>query len=180
MTTPSDAPSVQNDSALSGWGLTALRHRLSKVSPTLSMFQSLVGLATGLISIGGVLFAVPSLFNSAPPQPSMGQILAIVEEAKTEKSITDAKIEILTPQNALITTVSPSYFGKARYSLEEGPYRVRVSHARYATEIRQVQVVKGQTTEVHLRLRAGSSSPLDHAERVVKEGVGAIRRIFRD
>ena len=74
LTTPSDAPSTQNDPALSGWSLTALRHRLSTVSPTLSMFQSLVGLTTGLISIGGVLFALPSLFNGPPPQPSMGQI----------------------------------------------------------------------------------------------------------
>jgi len=50
----------------------------------------------------------------------MGQIVAIVAEAKTEKAITDAKIEILTLQNALITTVTPNYFGKARHSLEEG------------------------------------------------------------
>jgi hypothetical protein len=39
-------------------------------------------------------------------------------------------------------------------------------------------VVRGQTAEVHLRLRAGSSSPLAQAERVVREGVGAVRRIF--
>jgi hypothetical protein len=102
----------------------------------------------------------------------MGQIVAIVAEAKTEKAITDAKIEILTLQNALITTVTPNYFGKARQSLEEGPYRIRVSHPRYAAEVRQVHVVKGQTAEVHLRLRGGSSSPLDQAERVVREGVG--------
>ena len=109
----------------------------------------------------------------------MGQIVAIVAEAKTEKAITDAKIEILTPQNALITTVTPNYFGKARHSLEEGPYRIRVSHPRYAAEVRQVHVVKGQTAEVHLRLRGGSSSPLDQAERVVREGVGLVKRIFQ-
>src|SRR5438094_1266580 len=98
----------------------------------------------------------------------MGQIVAIVEEARTEKTITDAKIEILTPQNALITTVTPDYFGKARHSLEEAPYRIRVSHPRYVAEVRQVQVVKGQTAEVHAQLRGGSSPPLDHAERLVK------------
>src|SRR6266404_2586143 len=160
-------------------GLTALRQRLSKFSPALSGFQTVVGITTGLFSIGGVLFAVPGFFKTPPPEPTMGQIVAIVAEAKTEKAITDAKIEILTPQNALITTVTPNYFGKARHSLEEGPYRIRVSHPRYAAEVRQVQVVKGQTAEVHLRLRGGSSSPLDQAERVVREGVGLVKRIFQ-
>jgi Carboxypeptidase regulatory-like domain len=155
-----------------------LRQRLSALSPALSGVQTVVGLTTGLLSIGGVLLAIPGFFSTPPPAPTMGQIVAIVEEAKTEKAITDAKVEILTPQNALITTVTPNYFGKARHSLEEGLYRIRVSHPRYAAEVRQVQVVRGQTAEVHLRLRAGSSSPLAQAERVVREGVGAVRRIF--
>ena len=160
-------------------GLMALWQRLSTLSPALSRFQTFVGITTGLISIGGVLVAVPGLFKTPPPEPTMGQIVAIVAEAKTEKAITDAKIEILTLQNALITTVTPNYFGKARHSLEEGPYRIRVSHPRYAAEVRQVHVVKGQTAEVHLRLRGGSSSPLDQAERVVREGVGLVKRIFQ-
>jgi hypothetical protein len=173
MTTP---PSTGTAGPLGG--LTALWQRLSAFSPALSRFQTFVGITTGLISIGGVLVAVPGFFKTPPPEPTMGQLVAIVAEAKTEKAITDAKIEILTPQNALITTVTPNYFGKARHSLEEGPYRIRVSHPRYAAEVRQVQVVKGQTAEVHLRLRGGSSSPLDQAERVVREGVGVVKRIF--
>ena len=159
-------------------GFAALRQRLAGLSPALSRLQAIIGLATGLLSIGGVLLPVPGFFKTPPPAPTMGQILAIVEEAKSEKAITDARVEILTPQNALITTVTPNYFGKARHSLEEGPYRVRVSHPRYAAEVQQVHVLKGQTAEVHLRLRAGSSSPLDHAERVVREGVGVVKRIF--
>jgi hypothetical protein len=175
MATP---PRVTGTARPSG-GLIGLWQRLSTLSPALSRFQAFVGITTGLISIGGVLVAVPGLFKTPPPEPTMGQIVAIVAEAKTDKAITDAKIEILTPQNALITTVTPNYFGKARHSLEEGPYRIRVSHPRYAAEVRQVQVVKGQTAEVHLRLRGGSSSPLDQAERVVREGVGLVKRIFQ-
>jgi hypothetical protein len=57
-------------------------------------------------------------------------------------------------------------------------YRVRVSHPRYAAEVRQVQVFSRQTVEVKVRLRAGSSSPLAHAERAVNEGVRAVRRAF--
>lgn len=170
---------MQGDDSSRGT-LSALRHRLTAWSPALSGFQTCVGMAAGLVSIGGALFAVPSLFTPAPPEPTMGQIVAIIEEAKTERAITDARVEILTPQNAVITTVTPNYFGKARRSLEEGPYRIRVSHPGYAAEVRNVHVVKGQTAEVHLRLRAVSSSPVDQAERVVREGVGAIRRIFKD
>lgn len=160
--------------------LSALRQRLTAWSPALSGFQTAVGIATGLVSIGGALFAVPSFFTPAPPEPTMGQIVAILEEAKTQKAVTDAKVEILTPQNAVITTVTPNYFGKARRSLEEGPYRIRVSHPGYVAEIRNVHVVKGQTAEVHLRLRSTSGSAVDQAERVVREGVGAIKRIFKD
>lgn len=170
---------MHSDDSLSG-RLGALRQRLTAWSPALSGFQTFVGITTGLVSIGGALFAVPSLFTPSPPEPTMGQIVAIVEEAKTQKAVTDAKVEILTPQNAVITTVTPNYFGKARRSLEEGPYRIRVSHPNYAAEVRNVHIVKGQTAEVHLRLRSTSSSTVDQAERAVREGVGAIKRIFKD
>lgn len=158
--------------------LTVLRRRLSSFNPALSSFQAIAGFVTAVVSVVGAVVTIPTFFASAPAAPTMGTVVAIVEEAKTDKAITDARIEILTPQNVLITTVTPNYFGKARHSLEEGPYRVRVSHPRYAAEVRSIHVVKGQTSELHLRLRAGSSSPIDHAERVVKDGVGAVKRIF--
>jgi len=53
-----------------------------------------------------------------------GQYLVIADRGvKHSDTDADAKIEILTPQNALITTVTSNYFGKARLSLEEGPIR---------------------------------------------------------
>lgn len=146
---------------------------------SLSGFQTIVGLATGLLSIGGALFAIPNFFETPPPPPSKGQIVAIIEEAKTAKAITDARVEIYTPKNDLVTTVTPNYFGKARLELEQGPYRLRFSHPKYVTEVRHVVIVEGATAQVHVGMR-GSSAPLAEAERVVKESVGAIKRIFSE
>ena len=177
MTMSGDTGSADNGASPSAGAPTTLRQRLSEVGPSLSKVQACVGLITGLLSIGGALLAIPQFFKP-PPESHAGQLVAIVEEAKTGKTITDARIEILTPQNVLVTTVTPNYFGKARHALEEGPYRLRVSHPRYAAETRQIHVVKGRSAEVHLQLRAGSSSPVENAERAVREGVGAVKRIF--
>jgi len=171
-TSSTDSPSLAGSGAL-----TAMMQRLSTMGPSLSKFQAVVGLITGLLSIGGAILAIPQLFSSTQA-PAMGEIVAVVQEAKSHKAITDARIEILTPQNVLVTTVTPNYFGKARRALEEGPYRIRASHPRYAAEVRQVHIVRGQSAEVYLDLRAGSSSAIDHAERAVRDGVGAVKRIF--
>jgi hypothetical protein len=147
---------------------------------SLSSFQAVVGLAAGLVSVGGALLAIPGFFQTPPPPPSKGQIVAVIEDAKTAKAITDARVEIFTPRNDLVTTVTPNYFGKARQELEEGPYRVRVSHPKYAAEVKHVVVVKGATAQLHVSMRGGASAPLAEAERVVKESVGAIKRIFSE
>ncbi len=60
--------------------------------------------------------------------------------------------------------------------LTEGVYVVRVSHPRYAAEVRRVQVLPRQTVEVRTSLRAGSSSPI---ERAVNHGVSAVRKALR-
>lgn len=142
---------------------------------SLSGLQTFVGLTAGILSIGATVFAIPGLLA---PAPGKGDLVAIVQEAKTEKAVSDATVEILTTQNAIITTLKPNYFGKARYSLEQGQYRVRVSHARFAAEVRQVQVVAGQTGEIRVHLRAGASSVLRQAEGALDEGVNAVRRLF--
>ena len=79
--------------------------------------------------------------------------MAIVQETKTEKAVPDATIEILTPQGAIVTTLTPDSFGKARCTLDEGHFRVRVSHPRFGDEVREVQVVSRQSTEVRVQLR---------------------------
>ncbi len=145
------------------------------LNASLSRVQAIVGLLAGIISVTGALYSVTQFFR---PAPGMGEVVAVVQEGKTEKSVSDATIEILTPQNALVATLTPDYLGRAHQSLKEGTYRVRVSHPRFAAEVRQVQVYSRQTVEIKVRLRAGSSSPLAHAGRAVNEGVRAVRRAF--
>jgi len=152
-----------------------LGKRLASFNVSLSGVQTIIGLTAGILSILGALVGVPGYFK---PSPGKGQIVTFIQEAKTDHSITDATVEIMTSQNALITTLTPNFLGKARHSLEEGQYRVRVSHPKFAAELRQVQVIRGETTELKVRLRSGASAPLRQAERLIDEGVGAIRRMF--
>ena len=142
---------------------------------SLSRFQAVVGLLAGIISITGAVFSATQFFK---PAPSMGEVVAVVQEAKSGKAVSDATLEILTPQNALVTTLRPDALGRVRHALKEGTYRVRVSHSRFGAEVQHIQVFSGQTVALTVRLRPGSSSPLEHAERAVNEGLRAVRRLF--
>ncbi len=142
------------------------------------MLQSLVGLTAGLISILGAGYSIVKILQ---PAPEYGDVVAIVRDARTERPIADATIEILTPQEALVTTLTPGTKGEARQRLREGRYRLRVSHPRFGAEVRQILVQPGQTAEVRIQLtqRTGGSSPLGQASRAVNEGVGAVNRFIR-
>src|SRR5437867_5091341 len=131
-----------------------LKGIMTGVLPNLSLsrLQTFVSLAAGILSITGALVAITGLFK---PAPGKGELVAIVQEAKTEKAVSDATIEILTPQGAIVTTLTPDSFGKARCTLDEGHFRVWVSHPRFGDEVREVQVISRQSTEVRVQLRAG-------------------------
>ena len=60
--------------------------------------------------------------------------------------------------------------------LKEGTYRLRVTHPRFTAETRQVQVMAGQTSEVHLRLVPPPPPPKAGP---VDEAVGAVKKIFK-
>jgi len=126
----------------------------------------------GIASIAGAVF---SLVQFARPA-NTGDLVTIVQAAGSRRSVTDATIEVLTTQNALVATLTPDSTGRVTQELKEGVYVVRVSHPRYAAEMRRVQVLPRQTVEIRASLRAGSSSPI---ERAVNNGVGAIRRALR-
>ncbi len=127
---------------------------------TLPRAHSIIGILAGCISISLGLYSY--LHLSKPAVPVVGDLVAVVQDARTGKPVTDA-------------TVVPGTGGQARGKLKEGTYRLRVTHPRFIAETRQVQVVAGQTSEVHLRLvpppppRAG---PVD-------EAVGAVKKIFK-
>src|SRR5262245_140001 len=122
-----------------------------KPNISLSRIQTLVGLAAGILSITGALVAF------LKPAPNKGKLVAIVQDAKTEKAVSDATIEILTPLDVLVTTVKPNWFGEAHCTLDAGHYRLRVSHPKYLSEVREVRLISSQNTEIHVQLRSGSS-----------------------
>jgi len=127
---------------------------------SLSRVQTIIGLTAAIISIGG---AVVTFFK---PAPDKGKLVAIVQDAKTEKAVSDATIEVLTPTDAIVTTLKPNWSGEAHCNLDEGQYRLRVSHPRYLSETREVRLIASHDTEVHVQLRPGSFG-------------NTVRRVFR-
>lgn len=151
--------------------------RLLRANVKLSGVQTAVGLLAGGLSIVGALLAIPGYFK---PAPGKGEVVAIVQEEKTEKAVSGATVEILIAQDAVLATLSPNWLGKARHPLDEGQYRIRVTHPKFRPEVRPVYVRVGETAEVRMRLRPATTAPLHHAERAIKDGVSAVRRLFTD
>jgi len=122
------------------------------LSISLSRLQTFVSLAAGIVSI---TVAIPNFFRSSTAK---GELVAIVQDAKTDKGISDAKIEVVTQKGTVVTTLTPDLSGKASCKLDEGRFRVRVSHPRFGDQIREVQIVSKQTTQLQVQLRASNSS----------------------
>ena len=95
-----------------------------RLKVNLSRFQTFVGFAAGTISIIGAVLAVSNHFFT--PALGKGDLVAVVVDAKTESAVSNATVEILTLNNAVVTTVSSGFFGKAASTLAEGQYRLRV------------------------------------------------------
>jgi hypothetical protein len=147
--------------------VTAVWNRLRKLS--FSHVQAVVGTLAGIVSVAGALFSVVQFVRPG----KTGELVTVVQEAGSRRAVTDAVVEVLTADNALVTTLSPDRSGRATQALREGVYVVRVSHPRYAPEMRHVQVVPHQTVEVRALLQAEASSS---ADRTVGNGLRAIRR----
>jgi len=139
---------------------------------SLSRVQAIVGTVAGVISIAGAVFSISPLAQAS----TSGELVATVQEAASHHGVSDATIEVLTTQNDIVATLTPDANGRATQDLKEGVYVVRVSHPRYAAEVRRVQVLPRQTVEIRTTLHAGSSSPLDRA---VNNGVRAVRKALR-
>src|SRR5689334_14632989 len=100
----------------------------------------------GLVSLTGALY---SAMRFVKP-PATGEVLAVVRAAKTDSALPGSAIEILTPQDALVATLTAS--DSARRALAEGSYRVRVTAPRFRAQTREVQVQRGATAEVRFEL----------------------------
>jgi Carboxypeptidase regulatory-like domain len=115
----------------------------------LSRLQSVVGIAAGVLSISGALVPTARMLN---PGSMRGEVVAVVQEARSGTPVPDATIEVLTPENAVVTTLRPDANGRVRFVVKEGRYRVAVTHARFPLEKRHIQVMAGQASEVRFRL----------------------------
>lgn len=145
----------------------ACRRAVSGLS--LSRVQALVATIAGIMSIAGAVFSATPIARRA----SAGELVATVQEAGSHRSVTDATIEVLTTDNAIVATLTPDAAGRASQDLREGVYIVRVSHPRYAADVRRIQVLPRHTVEIKSNLRPGSSSPV---QRAVNDGMRAVRR----
>jgi hypothetical protein len=159
--------------------------------PSLSSVQSIVGLVAGLTSIAGGVY---SAVHYVGPEREVGEVVAVVRAAQTGEPVRDAAVEVLTREDALVTTLTPTEDGAVRRALEPGQYRLRVSHPRFGTETRAIEVRPGETAEVRLQLvrlaaveprgeasrtqHGKQSTPVDTAAHAVTEGVNATRRFL--
>jgi Carboxypeptidase regulatory-like domain len=139
---------------------------------SLSRFQAVVGTLAGIVSIGGAAFSLVEFVRPA----NTGNLVTVVQAAGSRGNVTDATIEVLTTQDAIVATLTPDSTGRVTQELTEGTYVVRVSHPSYAPEVRRVHVLPRQTVEMRASLRPGSSSPI---KRAVNSGVSTVRKAFR-
>src|SRR5262245_46696142 len=68
-----------------------------------SRFQSVVATLTGLVSVLGAAFSVVQFVRPG----NTGELVATVYAADSHRSVTDATVEVLTPENALVATLTP-------------------------------------------------------------------------
>jgi hypothetical protein len=144
--------------------------------PSLSLIQTVVAISAGVTSVLGGAY---TLWSHVKPEPGNGQVVAIIRELHSEKPVNAATLEILTPKDELVATMTSPESGQLQYTLKEGSYRLRVSHPMYAAEYLAVYVGAGRAAEVRIELSRSivGSTPVDHAARTVGEGV---KRFFKD
>ena len=141
---------------------------------SLSRTQAIFGIIAACLSIGGSVYG----YLKVARPPNTGEIIAFVRD-RADKPLPDAIIEVLTPKDALVTSLRATEPAGARYALKEGTYRLRASHPKLATETRTVQVLAGQTSEVRFRLGPRATAlPLPGAP-PVSDAVESLKKIFR-
>ena len=134
--------------------------RLARLRGSVSFgfFRTLVLLAAALLSISGYAYQYFQLATA----PTDGELLTVVRDP-AGAPLSDARIAVLTLDDKPVRSfraVAPA--GGLRV-LREGTYRLRVSHPKYATQTRMVQVIAGHTSEVRIKLAPRAT------ERVAKQ-----------
>ena len=157
-----------------------------RASITFNGVRTIVLLLAASLSIGGYAYR----YFEVATAPTDGELLTVVRDA-AGAPLSNARIAVLTLDDAPVTSFRAAAAAGGLRVLKEGTYRLRVSHPRYVTETRLVQVIAGHTSEVRLKLAprvaatpvraATPAAPPAHvnaATRVVSEGVDGLKRIF--
>jgi hypothetical protein len=146
---------------------------------SISSLQSVVGFVAGITSIVGALY---SAMRYVKPAPGTGEVVAVVRSAATDQPIAGATIEVVTREDALVATLTPSQDGQARQALKEGTYRVRVIAPRFVGQARAIQVQQGATAELRFALaERGEPSPTagrSDGSGPVSKSMNAAQRFF--
>jgi hypothetical protein len=134
---------------------------------SLTRVQATLGIIAASLSIAGALYGYLKP-HVAPAPPVIGQVVAVVQEP-SGKAVTDATVEVLTLKDAVVTTLPLGSNGRAQGKLKEGTYRLRVTHPKYEASARQIQVIAGETAEIHVRLNPrASDSPIEGLKKLFK------------
>jgi hypothetical protein len=149
------------------------------LSTPLSRVQAVIGVLAGCLTIVGTLVSYTGL--TKPPTPVQGEIVALVQLAANHRPLPGATVEILTAQDAIVTTLSPETDGRITRKLKEGRYRLRVTHPNLVPETRYVEVHAGQQSQVRVALvpRSVPRAPRPVASVTVVEQPGPVRKFFK-
>jgi hypothetical protein len=156
-------------------------------SISLAAVRTIVLLLAASVSIAGYAYRYFEIATA----PTDGELLTVVRDP-AGAPLSDARIAVLTLTDAPVASFRAAAPAGGLRVLKEGTYRLRVSHPKYTTETRMVQVIAGHTSEVRIKLAprmvatpARSSTPapppasVNPATRVVSEGVDNLKRIFK-
>ena len=109
--------------------------------------RTIVLLLAASLSIVGYAYRYFELATT----PTDGELLTVVRDSGGVP-LSDARIAVVTLADAPVTSFRAAAPVGGLRVLKEGTYRVRVSHPKYVTETRMVQVIAGHTSEVRFTL----------------------------
>src|SRR5947207_7217861 len=100
---PEGPPAPPDSPAASPSKLDTILHQ------PLTKIQAMVGVAAGLITITGSIVSLAGLHERPPV---LGEMIAVIQDMRERAPLPEATVEILTPQDALVTTLTAPSDGR--------------------------------------------------------------------
>ena len=148
--------------------LNKLKQLPVRVQPHLPFAQGAIAVLTGLITIVGAGYSV---YRFMSPAPDKGQVEVVIQDSESGTPLAGTNIEILSTGKALVATLASDDAGRARYTLKDGRYDVRIRREGYSDSTREIQVTPGQDVTLNVRL-AASTPPVKGMKNAVKKIIG--------